>query len=140
MRLLRSAKDGYVTLGLKGLLRGLLWAWLLPSLLAAVALVAQNLVGSQTWGDGALMIWAGSYLVLISPAISWLGLVLVAPFIAVLMDRGWFGWGTALMIGVAAGAAIGAWIGLTLAIPFGGLQFLALRAVLGRISPKAFAV
>jgi hypothetical protein len=140
MSLLFSAKGGYADLRLKGLAKGLLWAWVLPSLVAGVALLLQNLLSTQTWGDGALMLWAGSYLLLISPALSWLGLVIVAPFVAALMERGWFGWITALGLGILIGAGIGYLIGVDLAISFGAAQMLILRAILGRSCPQAFRI
>ena len=57
MTLLTSARDGYSMLRFRGLLIGLLWAWLLPSVAAGAALLMPNLANTQTMGDGALMIW-----------------------------------------------------------------------------------
>lgn len=139
MSLLGSVPGGYGLLRLRGLARGLLWAWLLPSLLAGMALLIQNILNTQSWGDGALMLWAGSYLVLISPALSWLGLILAAPIIAVLMNRGWFGWLPAPLLGLALGAGIGQIFSFPWAGAFGAVQLLLLRGLLGQICPRAFA-
>ena len=139
MILLASTPDGYAMLRFKGLVRGLAWAWLLPSVVAGAALLLQNLLQTQTMGDGALMIWTLSYLVLISPALSWLSLVLAAPLVAALMDRGWFGWIPALALGMAVGGLLAYLTGVDLAISFGAAQLLILRGALGRACPQAFA-
>lgn len=112
--------------------------WLLPAVLAALALGVQMLVGSQSFGGGYLMLWATSVLVLISPAFSWFGLVLVSPLVAILLDRGWFGWLPALALGVAAGGAVGWLLNSALAVSFGAILLMGLRAALGRLYPAAF--
>jgi hypothetical protein len=138
MSLLFSAPDGYASLRFRGLLLGLIIAWLLPSSVAAMALAVQWLLGTPAMGDGFLMLWAGSYLLLISPALSWLGLVLAAPLVAILMDRGWFGWIPALMLGILCGGVTAVLMGHVVAVSFGAALLVILRGVLGRICPQAF--
>ena len=136
--LLLSARNGYSMLRFSGLLRGLAWAWLLPSVAAGAALLIQNIANTQMMGNGALLIWTLSYLVLVSPALSWLGLVLAAPFAAALMERGWFGWIPVLALGIVMGAGLAYLIGVDLAISFGAAQLLILRTAIGRACPRAF--
>ena len=57
MMLLASTPGGYAILRFKGLLIGLVWAWLLPSVVAGASLLLQNLFQTQTMGDGALILW-----------------------------------------------------------------------------------
>ena len=140
MRLLYSAPNGYEVLGFRRLLLALVVAWTLPSIIAGAALLGQYLAGTPAMGDPGLMAWALSVLLLMSPALSWLGLVLAAPFVAALMDRGWFGWIPALCLGLMCGALIAYVMGNSLALSFGAAQIAVLRAILGRIRPVAFAV
>lgn len=140
MPLLYSAPNGYEVLGFRRLVLALVIAWILPSIVAAVALLGQYLAGTPAMGDPGLMVWALSVLLLMSPAISWLGLVLAAPFVAALMDRGWFGWVPAACLGLICGALIAYVMGNSVALSFGAAQIAALRAILGRLRPMAFAV
>jgi hypothetical protein len=139
MMLLASTPGGYAMLRFRGLAFGLLWAWLLPSVAAGAALILQNLFQTQTMGDGALMLWTLSYLVLISPALSWLSLVLAAPLVVALMERGWFGWIPAVALGIVVGGLLAYLTGVDLAVSFGAAQLLILRGALGRACPQAFA-
>ncbi len=138
MTLLRSAPDGFAVLGWRRFGLAALIAWLGPAAVGAVLLAVQWLAGSQTWGDGWLMLWALSVLLLLSPALSWFGLMLAAPFIAILMDRGWFGWIAALALGIAVGAVIGWLMGNALAISFSAALMALLRATMARLAPAAF--
>jgi len=140
MTLLLSAPDGFAILGLRRYLRGCVMVWLAPALFGLLALGLQWLAGSQSWGDGWLMQWAFSVLLVFSPALTWFGLVLVSPLVAVLMDRGWFGYVPATALGLAVGAATAFLMGNPLAITFGAVMLAALRAILARISPQAFVV
>ena len=138
MSLLYSSPNGYDALGFRRLLLALIMAWLLPSVIATIALAVQKLANTAALGDPGLMAWALSVLLLMSPALSWLGLLLAAPFVAVLMDRGWFGWIPALALGLLCGALIAYLMQNTIAITFGAAQIAALRAILGRMRPAAF--
>ena len=138
MTLLFSTQNGYEALGFRRLLLALVIAWLLPTLIAAAALLIQYLANTTAMGDPGLMAWAMSVLLLMSPAISWLGLLLAAPFVAVLMDRGWFGWIPALCLGLICGAMIAYLMANTLALSFGAAQIAALRTILGKMCPMAF--
>ncbi len=138
MSLLGSAPDGFSTLGWRRFLMAAGVAWLAPALLGALMLAVQWLLGTQGYGDGWLMLWALSVLMLLSPALSWFGLVLAAPAVAVLMDRGWFGWVPALALGIAAGGVTGWLMGNPLAVTFGAAIMAVLRAAMARLCPEAF--
>ncbi len=139
MILLTSARDGYKMLGFAGLLKALLVVWLLPSAVAAVALGVQWLFHTTAYGAGGMMAWAASMLLLMSPVLSWLGLVLAGPIVAALMDRGWFGWIPALILGLIVGG-ITAWLmEHEVALSFGAFLVVGLRALLGRLCPAAFS-
>ena len=140
MNLLWSAPDGYAFVRFRGLLIGLVVAWLLPALIAGLALAIQWLIDTTAWGDDWLLLWATSILIAISPMLSWLGLILAAPFVAILLDRGWFGWLPALALGLAVGGLMAYLMGTTLALSFGGALMLIHRAALGQISPAAFRI
>ena len=138
MSLLYSRPDGYEALHFRGLLLGLVITWLLPSAVALAALAVQYLANTTALGELGLMVWAASILLLVSPLISWLGLVLAAPFVAMLMDRGWFGWIPATALGLLCGGAVAYLMDHALALSFGAALLVSLRAILGRLYPTAF--
>lgn len=140
MTLLLSTPDGFASLGSRAYLRACAMVWLAPALLGLLALGLQWLAASQSWGDGWLMLWAFSVLLVFSPALTWFGLVLVSPLVAVLMDRGWFGYIPATALGLAVGAATAFLIGNPLAITFGAAMLVALRAILAWMCPQAFKI
>ena len=130
MSLLYSRPEGYEFMRFRGLLTGLVIVWLLPSVVALVALTVQYLADTPARGELGLMTWAASVLLLASPLLSWLALVLAAPFVAMLMDRGWFGWMPAIVLGAGTGAGLGLLIGSPLLIGLGVAIFALLRAAL----------
>ncbi len=138
MALLRSIPDGFATLGWRSALIAHSVAWLAPAATGAILQVLLWTLGTQTWGEGWLMLWALAALLMLSPLFTWFGLTLAAPLTAILMDRGWFGWLPALVLGTTIGAVLGWLIGTPLALPFGTFTALILRATLGRIAPEAF--
>lgn len=138
MSLFFSTPNGYEALGFRRLLVALGIAWLFPTLIAAIALLIQYLAQTPAMGNPGLMVWAMSVLLLMSPTLSWLGLLLAAPFAAALMDRGWFGWIPALCLGLICGGLIAFMMENTLAVSFGAAQIVALRVILGRLRPAAF--
>jgi hypothetical protein len=83
--------------------------------------------------EAALVPWAISYALLFSPAFSWVGWILALPPVTLALWRGWFGWISAGLIGAGAGALAGALVDTELALPFGVVGLVALRAVLGRV-------
>jgi hypothetical protein len=139
MTLLLSTPDGFRLLGWRKLAVALLTTWLLPSLVAALALGLQWLMGSQSWGDGFLMFWALSVLVLFSPVLSWFALLVAIPLVMVMMNRGWFGWIPALMLGMIFGAALAFFVGNEAMVTFGAAQMAILRGLLARTCRKAFS-
>lgn len=134
----KSNPEGYDKIGFLGLLKVLLYVWLLPAVMAAVALGLQKLLNTPAMGDRGLMVWAGSILVLLSPALSWLGLVLAAPIAVMAMDRGWFGWIPAALIGMISGGVVAYLMREPLAIFYGAVMVVALRFGLGWRYPAAF--
>lgn len=138
MALLRSAPDGFTTLGWRRALIAHAAAWAAPAALGAVLQAGLWGLGTQTWGDGWLTLWALAALLMLSPAFTWFGLALASPLTALLMDRGWFGWLPALALGTLIGATLGWLIATPLALPFGAALAVLLRATLSRLAPEAF--
>lgn len=138
MFLLYSRPEGYEFMRFRGLLIGLLIVWLLPSAVALVALAVQYLADTTAMGELGLMVWAASVLLLVSPILSWLGLVLAAPFVAMLMDRGWFGWIPATLLGMACGGVVAYLMDNALGLSFGAALLVSFRAIAGRLYPAAF--
>ena len=138
MSLLRSAPDGLTAIGWKRLAKAMVVVWLLPAAIAAIALAGQWLADTRAMGNGALAIWLGTVLMLLSPLLSWFGLVLAAPIVAALMNRGWFGWLPALATGLAVGGVVAVLMQNELALSFGVAMMLMLRAILGWRYPQSF--
>lgn len=135
MSLLLSPPDGFHLLGWRKYGLSLLLTWLLPALIAGVALAVQWLLGTQNWGDGYLMLWTLSVLALFSPLLSWFALGLATPLIYVLMQRGWFGWIPVVLLGMALGAGLAFAVGNEAIITFGAAQMAILRGFIARFSP-----
>ncbi len=138
MSLLHSRPEGYEFMRFRGLLTGLVIVWLLPSAVALLALAVQYLADTPARGELGLVIWAASVLLLASPLISWLGLVLAAPFVAMLMDRGWFGWIPATALGLLCGGVVAYLMDNALGLSFGAMLLVSFRAIAGRLYPAAF--
>ncbi len=139
MTILLSSPNGFRILGWRKFGLALLTTWLLPAVIAAVALALQWILGTQGWGDGFLMLWALSVLMLFSPALSWLALLVATPLVLVLMNRGWFGWVPAVVLGMGFGGALGFIVGNEAMITFGAAQMAILRGLLARACPEAFS-
>ena len=133
MSLWRSPADGFAKVGWRGLGLALALVWLAPAAFGAVSLAVQWLIGSRDWGGLARPFWLGSLLLALSPAISWLALVLAAPVSVRLLRTGWFGYGSCLVLGLALGALTAYLTRQPVGIGFGVAQLLALRAILGRL-------
>lgn len=138
MALMYSRPEGYEVMRFRGLLTGLVIVLLLPSALALCALAVQHLANTPARGELGLVIWAASILLLASPLLSWVGLVLAAPFVAMLMDRGWFGWIPATVLGLLCGAVVAWLMGNALGLSFGAMLLVSFRAIAGRLFPAAF--
>jgi glucose-6-phosphate-specific signal transduction histidine kinase len=77
----------------------------------------------------------------LSPLFSWIGWLIALPPVWLALRFGWFGWLSAAAIGAAAGGVAGEIAGTALALPFGLVALVALRAVLGRqLSPPRAVV
>ncbi len=138
MSLLLSRPEAYAFVRFRGLMLGLIITWLLPAVAALLALAVPYLADTPSRGEAGLMAWAASVLLVLSPVLSWLGLVLAAPFVAMLLDRGWFGWIPATALGLACGGVMAWLMGQMLALSFGAALLVVLRAILGRLYPAAF--
>ncbi len=130
MSLLQSPLGEFRALGWRRFGVALAIAWLAPALLAAVALLLQRLLQTPMWGSGFAALWSLSLMLLLSPMTSWFALLPAAPIVAILMDRGWFGWMPAIVLGAGTGAGLGLLIGSPLLIGLGVAIFALLRAAL----------
>jgi len=135
--MLRSAPDGFTLLGRRRAWMVFLVTWLAPALIGTPAVLLQRALGTQTWGDGWLWVFAVSAVALISPVFTWFGLILAAPLVAMMMDRGWFGWLPALALGSALAASLGWMIGNPYVLPAGLVLAVTLRTTLSRLAPDA---
>ncbi|WP_050523241.1 hypothetical protein [Pseudorhodobacter wandonensis] len=129
MTLLRSAAQRPVP---KSVLFGsIAFAWGAPCvlgwILAALLIAGKGLVPAEI----QLPLYGLVYLLVFSPLFSWVGWLLALPLVWLLLRDGWFGWLSAGLVGLVAGAVAGGLIGSPVALPFGGMAVLALRAILG---------
>ena len=81
--------------------------------------------------EAQLYLYGLVYLLIFSPVFSWVGWVIAAPVIWFLLRDGWFGWGSAALVGIVIGAVAGGLVGTSAALPFGLVAILALRLLLG---------
>lgn len=132
MGLLRSAAQRPLPLGTLVLWTAVLW--LAPLLVGLIGLGMFMAIG-KTWADAGLGVWFVANALFFSPLFSWIGWLIALPMVALALQRGWFGWGPAAGIGAAAGAMAGAVADTEIALPFGLIAVLILRAVLGRALP-----
>lgn len=108
--------------------------WIAPVLVGFAGLLLFALFG-QTYGDYGLYVWFAANALTFSPLFSWVGWLIALPIIWLALAWGWFGWLPAAAIGALAGSAAGALADTDIALPFGIVALLALRAVLGRVLP-----
>ena len=139
MTLLISAPDGFDHIGWRGVLRAALVVWLVPGALGALLIGLQWLAGTRDFGTGWRTLWTYSFLLMATPLMSWAALIIAAPFVKVLTLRGWFGWLPALMLGMAIGGILTVLTKTDLMLSMATLWVLALRVLLGRWHPAAFA-
>ena len=109
--------------------------WVAPVALGLGGLALGAAMGRMIGGEPALVLWFHAYALLLSPLFSWVGWLIALPPVASALHGGWFGWASAAVIGAASGAVAGALTETELALPFGLVAILALRAVLGRLLP-----
>ena len=139
MSLVTSTPDGYDHIGWRGLLRAALVVWLVPGALGALLVGLQWLAGSRDLGPGYRTLWTFSVLLMATPLLSWAALIGAAPFVKMLTQRGWFGWLPAFLLGMGIGGVLTLLTQTVLALSMATLWVLALRFVLGRWHPAAFA-
>lgn len=90
---------------------------------------------TQTSAEVGLGLWFAANALTFSPLFSWIGWLIALPPVALALQKGWFGWAVAAAIGIIAGSIAGAVADTELALPFGLVAVLILRAVLGRVLP-----
>ena len=120
-------------------------AWAVPPAIGALLVAVYLPVAAVLPGDRAegllLGLYMGATALLISPAFSWIGLLLsVLPMLA-LAAAGWLGWVPALACGALSGWAAAALLGGidSLTGPLYGLAAAAiLRGTLQRLHPSMF--
>lgn len=110
-------------------------AWLLPGAVGMLLLLAFTVVGTYLPEMAALSLWAGGTLLMLSPFVSFAGMMLAVPFAVLLIRLGWFGWVPAAATGLSVGAVLGAMMEYALAAPFGAAALLIFRATLGVLRP-----
>lgn len=108
--------------------------WIAPVMVGAVGLLMFGVIG-KTWADFGLGVWFLANALFWSPMFSWIGWLIAALPVALALGRGWFGWLPAAVIGAIAGSLAGAAVETEIALPFGLVAVLVLRAVLGRALP-----
>lgn len=106
-----------------------------PALLGAVAYGLGYLAGGpgQATQGGALI--SAAILLMISPVLGLAGMILALPLSSALIRAGLFGWLPAAATGLAVGGLVAVMIGYPVALPFGLLVMLILRALLARLWP-----
>ncbi len=109
--------------------------WLAPVGIGLLGLALTYGFGWLITSEAALGLWLSAYALLMSPLFSWIGWLIALPAVMLVLHRGWFGWASAALVGIAAGASAGALAETAIALPFGLVAILALRAVLGRLVP-----
>jgi hypothetical protein len=132
MGLLRSAPLHPVPL--PPLLLAVAALWAAPVLIGLFGLAMYMVIG-RTWADLGLGVWFAANALTFSPLFSWIGWLLALPPVWAALRLGWFGWLPALAIGAAAGAIAGEMAQTEIALPFGIVALVMLRAVLGRVFP-----
>lgn len=108
--------------------------WAAPVFVGLFGLAMYMVIG-RTWADLGLGVWFTANALTFSPLFSWVGWILALPPVWAALRLGWFGWLPALGIGAAAGAIAGEMAQTEIALPFGIVALLMLRAVLGRVFP-----
>lgn len=108
--------------------------WVAPVALGLAGLMVFAMLGNGA-AEAGLYLWFVSNALLFSPVFSWIGWFAALPAVALALRHGVFGWAGAALIGAVAGSVAGAVAETEIALPFGILALLALRAVLGRWMP-----
>lgn len=119
---------------MKAVLLAFFLAWIAPVGIGLIVLVSAMAIG-RLWADWGLGLWLLANLLVFSPLYSWIGWLIALPLVMLALRWGWFGWGVAGLIGGGSGLLAGALAEAEVALPFGILALLALRAVLGRMLP-----
>lgn len=120
---------------LRPLILAVLGLWIAPVLIGLIGLSMFMLVG-KTWAELGLGVWFVANALTFSPLYSWIGWLIALPMVWVALRWGWFGWLSAAAIGLAAGGMADAFVHTALALPFGVVALVLLRALLGRGLPN----
>lgn len=132
MNLIRSQPQTSLAIG--AVLLSCFLLWIAPVGLGLVGLALAVPIG-RLWAEPGLELWFIASALIFSPLYSWIGWLIALPPVMLALWQGWFGWAAALLIGAGSGLLAGALADTEIALPFGILALLVLRAVLGRIMP-----
>ena len=144
----RSAPEGLRLVGGGAWAMAILGTWMLPALLGlGLALLATGLGSAFGERPGWLLgLHAAGWVLFFSPLLSWIGLIALAPLMALLLRRGRAGWLSAMAAGLLAGmlalvalSALAGGMSAILVLPFAAGAALILRGLLAWRAPAAFA-
>jgi len=138
MSALNSSLGGHAMIRWWDYLLAYFAGWLIPPVLSGLALpYAGAILGGATRQGVLTFLLFGREAVYLS----WIGLAISVPVVLTALSRGRFGWGFALVAGLAIGAALGTAVedpGPTLTAPFAGVSALIIWTVLRLRAPAAF--
>ncbi|MES2667137.1 MAG: hypothetical protein V4712_13660 [Pseudomonadota bacterium] len=134
----KFAPDGFAHVGWRGVITSAVFGCLFPSVLGGVVVGGMQLAGTENLGAQALSVWLLATVAVVSPLLSGPGFLVTLPVVAGLLRRGWYGWLSALALGLAMGGIVSAILQNALALPFAVTGFALQRWVTGRLYPKAF--
>ncbi|MFN7224084.1 MAG: hypothetical protein ACK4MS_08695 [Paracoccaceae bacterium] len=133
MSLLRSAP--HLDTPWRDLLTAAIVALLLPSAVGGLLIGVFHLFGERMPPTVGLFLFGPAMALMLSPLLSFAGMMLAVPLSSILIRAGWFGWLPAAANGFGVGSVMGALFGMNIAAPFGLCALLILRATLGRLRP-----
>ncbi len=137
MPLLTSTPNSFAIAGWRGVITSALFGCLFPSVLGGMVIGVMRLLGTEDMGTQAISLWLLATVAVVSPLLSGPGFLVTLPVVAILMQRGWYGWLPALGLGLMMGS-VAAWlIENQLPIPFAITGFALQRWVLGQLYPTA---
>ena len=137
MPLLSSTPSGLALAGWRGVITSALFGCLVPSVLGGAVIGVMHLLGTADMGSQATSLWLLATIAIVSPLLSGPGFLVTLPVIALLLQRGWYGWVPALGLGLCIGGLATWLIENQLAMPFAITGFALQRWVIGRLYPTA---
>jgi hypothetical protein len=133
----RSAPQSPVPIGT--FLTSIAVLWLGPMVVGRIAAFCVYLATPLLAPETQLILYNLSLVLIFSPVYAWVGWLVAAPILWFLLRDGWFGWGSAALAGLIVGFVAGSILETGIAIAFGPLALLTLRAGLGYRLPLGLA-